>query len=458
MSRRNILLPILSGILLALAFPRFNLWWLAWVALVPFFMVLIHRQSLKASLFYAFCFGLFFFGIHLFWINSLFPFVGWWIFLGWVVLVLFQTLFILLFVFLLRFINPAKIYYPLFLALLWVLVEWIRAAGAFGFSAGDIGYSQAALLPLIQIASFSSVYGVSFLVVLINISLAFFLAKIPGRGFVFSMAILLLLSAYIYGVVVMGEKPKEAEKSIRLSLIQPNIDQRDKLNPNKILYTFKIHEEMTQAAMLDLPDIVIWPETAIFSYLLDDPLLFPRMKKLAKTWILFGTPYYGGGGKIYNSVVALSPGGKISSRYDKEHLVPFGEYLPGRPALYPLLKSVGYYDAEFNIGSEVKPLLASGAKIAAAICFESTFPYLIRKRVAKDSDFILTVTNDAWFGNSAVPYSHLNAGIFRAIENRKYFVQVGNTGISAVIDPYGRILKKSKVGEKTILRFEIPLS
>ena len=158
------------------------------------------------------------------------------------------------------------------------------------------------------------------------------------------------------------------------------------------------------------------------------------------------------------TITVFSPAGKAVSRYDKERPVPFGEYLPFRKILYPVLKGVGYYDSEFAGNPETEVIKAKNLNIATAVCFESTFPDLIRKRVKKDSDFILVVTNDAWFGSSAALEQHLNAGILRAIENRRYLIQAGNTGISAVVDPFGRVLKKTKINQQEILTFEIPLS
>jgi apolipoprotein N-acyltransferase len=250
------------------------------------------------------------------------------------------------------------------------------------------------------------------------------------------------------------------EGRIKLALLQPNIRQEHKLNPSMVQPVFDVHEEMTRQAMKEKPDIIIWPETAIFSYVLHDPPLFRRLQKLARgsrAWLIFGTPHYTGN-KSYNSIVSMSPSGKVVSRYDKQQLVPFGEYLPFRKILYPFLKGVGYYEAEFSSNPRPELIQAKDLKIAAAICFESTFPGLIRKRAKRDSDFILLVTNDAWFNDSSALYFHLNTGIFRAIENRKYFIQVGNTGLTAVIDPYGRILKKTKANRREIVTFEFSIS
>jgi len=455
-----VIYSVISGLLLALAFPKFNLYWLSWIALVPFFIALTKAKSWKESLLCGLLFGLVFFGINLFWLNTLFRFVGGWIVLGWIALILFQTLFILLFVSLLR-ITDYRLRL-LLLPLIWTAIEWLRAWGPFGVTAGDLGYSQASFLPLIQIAAATSVYGISFLIALFNGAVAQLIID-RKRWQALAVAFLLLIGCYSYGHLALGwnqEFPSNIpEQTIKVALIQPNIDQKDKLNPAKVAEIFDIHKKLTEQARQDHPDLIIWPETAIFTYLLRNNFYSSRVKKLAidaKAWLVLGTPHYSEG-NAYNSIVSISPSGEVVARYDKEHLVPFGEYLPFRSILFPLLKGVGYYDSEYSSNPKPQGLTAAGARIAAAVCFESTLPQVIRQRVKEDSDFILLVTNDSWFGNSSALYDHLNCDVFRAIENRKYFIQVGNTGISAIIDPHGRILKRSKVNQREILTFKIPL-
>ncbi|MFH1683668.1 MAG: apolipoprotein N-acyltransferase [Candidatus Margulisiibacteriota bacterium] len=458
----NIILSAVSGCLLSLAFPKANLFWLAWLALIPFFIALYRAKNLKQLLVCGLSFGVIFFGIHLFWMTTLFRFVQLWIVLGWICLVLFQTFFILLFVLILRAFKSKLAANAFVFALLWTAIEWLRAWGPFGVTGGDLGYSQVQFLPLIQIASFASVYGVSFLVVFFNASAAMFLFdKRKWRSLAISLVLIIAATTYgTYVLNVSSRVPRPPSRSIKLALLQPNIDQKNKMNPAMVLPIFKIHEEMSQQAMPDKPDVIVWPETAIFSYVLHDRHLSKRIKALARktnAWLVFGIPHYVGA-SAYNSVVSISPTGEVVSRYDKQHLVPFGEYLPFKPLLYPFLKGIGYYESEFSSNPEPELLKVGELKVSAAVCFESTFPHTIRKRIKEGSNFILLVTNDAWFGDSSALYFHLNTGVFRAIENRKYFIQAGNTGISAIIDPYGRILQKTRTNERDILTFEIPLS
>ncbi|MBU0672271.1 MAG: apolipoprotein N-acyltransferase [Candidatus Margulisbacteria bacterium] len=468
----NIALAAASAVAAALIFPKFNLYWLAWLALVPFFLSLYRAKGWREALCCGFIFGVIFFGIHLAWLLTLFRFVSWWIALGWVCLVLFQTLFILLFVWLFRLSRFVDFANALVIALLWTAIEWLRAWGPFGVTGGDLGYSQVQFLPLIQIASFSSVYGVSFLIVLVNVTIADILMEpaTKRRGsIIFTIALLIVSLSYGF-FVLRGNRPalpagrevysQVPEQSLKVALIQPNIDQRDRLDPRKVKTIFNINKQLTQQALQQKPDVVVWPETSLFTYVLHDQALFAEIKELARqtgVWLVMGVPHYVGN-KAYNSLISISPSGEVVSRYDKQHLVPFGEYLPFRALLYPFLRGVGYYEGAYDSNPQPQQLKVGKLDLAAAICFESTFPYAIRDRVKPGSAFILLVTNDAWFNDSSALYFHLNCGVFRAIENRKYFIQVGNTGISAVVDPYGRILEELPVNQRQVLIFKVPLS
>ena len=168
------MMPLLAGLLLALAFPKFGWWWLAWFALGPFFWSLNRAKDLKQALRCGALFAFPFFAITLFWLTSLARFVGWWAYFGWLTLALYQTIFFLLLATCYFKLAPFKprLFYPFLLSLAWVFIEWLRSVGPFGVSAGGVGYTQTPCLPLIQIASFTTVYGVSWLVVFFNAALA----------------------------------------------------------------------------------------------------------------------------------------------------------------------------------------------------------------------------------------------------------------------------------------------
>jgi apolipoprotein N-acyltransferase len=442
---------IIAGILLGLAFPKAGWFGLAYIALVPFFFTLINVRSAKAAAWAGFFFGMTFFGINLFWITSLSRFVGIWAVLGWLCLIFFQSLFVIAFSIAAQAVRQDL--RPYLIPLAWVVVvEWLRSLGIFGVTAGDLGYSQVALLPLVQIASFSSVYGVSLVIAAWNTALAS-----RSRGYIICM-LLVIASAWVFGLSQLS-RPELPGRSLKFSLIQSNIDQMDKMDPGKVGSIFAVHAALTEQARAEKPDVIVWPETALLTYLLHDQVMLGRVKQLvisSECWVVMGTPHYEGK-QIYNSVISISPSGEVTSRYDKQHPVPFGEFLPFRPLLFPILRYVGYYDNEFTPNPDSRNIRIASFEAATAICFESTFPAFIRERVAEGADFILIVTNDGWFNDSDAPYQHLDQGIMRAVENRKYFIQAANTGLSAVIDPYGRVVARSRMNERTVLTSKITL-
>ncbi|MCU0640762.1 MAG: apolipoprotein N-acyltransferase [Candidatus Margulisbacteria bacterium] len=457
--------PVISGLALAPAFPKFDLWWIAWIALVPFFLALNKAQGAREAARAGLFFSLPFFGLTLWWLTSLTRFVGLWAYLAWFCLVIFQSLFVVIFAYLnFRLCKLHSLWklevrgWSLLQALLWVsVVEWLRAWGPFGVTAGGLGYSQVELTPLLQIASFTQVYGVSFLVVFFNAALAELIA-VRKRWQPLLLSVALVLIALVYGYFSLVPSPSAPSPLVtKIALVQPNIDQFDRMNQNLVNRNFELQAELTRQAARSTPEVIVWPETALFAYILKDPLLFQRFRELARetnAWLVVGTPHYGDDGLIYNSIFALSPSGEVTSRYDKERLVPFGEYLPFRTLLLPVLNRTGYFSQDFSISRVKQPLVVAGQQVAAGVCFESTFPDAMKKRVKSDSAYMLIVTNDAWFGDSAAPYLHLNCGILRAVENRKWLVQCGNSGISAFIDPWGRVVRRTKVNERTILRLE----
>jgi len=454
-------MSILSGLLAALCFPKFNLGFMIWIALVPLFLEIEQKKTSREAALSGFLFGLIFFAINLFWINTLNEFAPVFATLGWLALVIGQSLFIA------AAFSLIKKLQLVITPIIWVFVEWLRTLGPFGISAGGLGYTQAGNLPLIQIASYTTVFGVSFLIVLVNAVIAKIIHNLQKpamepRGLLAGSVVLLItLSIYFWGLSQIPKSPDPSSLNpLTISIIQGNIPQKMKLSYRYNAEVFNIHEDLTRSVFKQKPDLIIWPETTIFSYLLHDPVFLPRIKELAKesgAYLIVGTPQYDDKGNIFNSVVAFSPAGEVVGRYDKQRLVPFGEYLPLRPLFYPILKATNLFYEDFDFGPDTARLLdLPGLKIGAVVCFESTFLEPLRDRVRSGARLLLTVTNDAWFGDSSALPEHLNCGVFRAVENRRYFIQAGNTGISAVIDPYGRILHRTAVNGRGALTFQIP--
>jgi len=246
---------------------------------------------------------------------------------------------------------------------------------------------------------------------------------------------------------------KELGKPIDLAVIQANISQDVKLDYNYAQQIMDAHEIMSRKALSSRPDIIIWPETAVTTYLFESRTMLNKIGRLAaegNNFYLIGTPYRDKG-KIYNSVVALSKRGALIGRYDKQRIIPFGEYLPMRPFFYRLLGDNPLFAEDYNSNPRPGLIDLGIAKVGAVICFESTLPYIVRDKVKRGAQFILVATNDAWFFDSSAPYQHIQAAQVRAVESGMYVVQAANTGVSAIIDPLGRIVKSSKVGQARVL-------
>ena len=200
------------------------------------------------------------------------------------------------------------------------------------------------------------------------------------------------------------------------------------------------------------PGLIVWPETPAPFYLSEDPALRLRMQRIAQdsgSYLLLG--YVGTAGEsVSNSAAVIGPRGNIVSRYDKMHLVPFGEYVPLKRLLFfaeKLVQQVG----DFSPGTTYTISTLDSRRISTVICYESIFPGLVREFVKRGSELIVVITNDGWFGESSAPFQHLRMGIVRAVENRRWIVRSANTGVSAIIDPYGRIVAQTRIGVRTVL-------
>lgn len=452
----GIILSVASGILTALAFPKSDLGFLAWLGLVPFFMAIFSSRKYNSAALYGFVFGfVYFFGAFL-WVLSLSGWVGAWAYAGLIFLSLYQSLFIVLFSLaaLYSIKNFDKRVLVLFIPLLWVFFECLRCVGQFASAGALMGYTQHDNLMMIQIARWVKVYGVSFVVVMVNMVIVSFImtkGKFRDNRANVAFAGVVVCISLIYGAFELSSADVPvAGKPVKISVIQPSLDQAFKMNPANSFLMLDLMCKMSEAASSGSPDIIIWPETAVMNFPERVPGVMSRLSGTARAtgaYLITGAFSYEKG-NLYNSVFCVSPDGRITSRYDKEHLMPFGEYLPFRAILYPLLRGTGYFDQDQSPNHRPVSLQAGSCRIGTMICFESLFSGIAAER-AKDADLLLTVTNDAWFGNSSAAQQHIIAGSFRAIENRKYFIQAANNGISALIDPWGRVVAKTGLWDRT---------
>jgi len=485
----GLLLAGVSGLLLPFCFPKFDLGMLAWIALIPLHFAIEGKRRSQA-----------------FWIGCLTGTIGFMGIMAWVVtamhtygkvpLPISYAILLLLAAYLgvyvglycaglvwFRGLIPR---YGLLLApCLWVSLELLRTYILSGLPWALLGYSQYKQIDLIQFADHTGVYGVSFIIVLVNVALAesilwlmpllrgFRPARLPWE--LMTAAAMLLTLAWSYGLgisdgALLSDVPRT---SFTVGVVQPNIDQAVKWDTAFREETLNRYERLTDRLEAST-DLVVWPEAAT-------PFLFERepeyqlrlvaLANRAQAPLLFGSPalrhYPDRRPYLLNSAYLLSPEGHLLGRYDKHHLVPFGEYIPLKSSvlffLDKLVEGIGDFEAgpgpiilsftpranPTGTASAASP--AKPVKFGVLICYEVIFPDLVRRFAANGAEFFVTITNDAWFGDSSAPSQHFSMVVFRSVENHLAFARSANTGISGFIDPFGRIVEATPIfTEQTI--------
>ena len=451
-------LALLSGSFLFLSFPRWEFYILAWIGLIPLFFA-IQNQSISKSFILGWIAGAVYFTGTLSWVTISMHNYGKipWIISYFLMLLLVSYLAIYagLFSALLQSATQYKSGPLLLLAPpLWTALEWMRGHLLTGFPWSDLAYSQYRLLPVIQIADIGSVYIVGFLIVLVNT--AFFIIlrtgwvekRIAVKECVIVLSILLLTIAYGY---LRLSEPMGQDSTLSVAVIQGNIEQDKKWDKEFRDQTVQTYKRLTLSTLQtgSHPDLVVWPESAAPFFFATEPAYqteFSQLTREGKFYLLFGSPAFepapSGKVALLNSAYLLSPTTEIPSRYDKMHLVPFGEYVPLSSLLFFVNKMVEGI-GEFIPGRQATVMNAASAKVGTVICFEVIFPEVVRQFVRNGATIMTTITNDAWFGDSAAPHQHFSMVVFRAIENRVPFARAANTGISGFIDAYGNITKRT---------------
>lgn len=431
---RTISAIALSAGLLNIAFPQVEWWPLAWVALVPLLLIL-DGKSFRICFWAAYCAGLLFFALTLGWfIHVTVP--------GAAVLIAYLSLFFGAFGAAVHFSQRLGLIQRLvFLPCVWVLLEYARAHLLSGFGWVLLGHSQAKNLAMIQIADLTGVYGVSFLVMLVNVFIAMSVRIKPGQKALWRKAhiavIVVLVLAASYGTRLLKQAP--AWPSVRVGVVQPNIAQELKWDPSLQPWIVQKTIRLSQDLQAQAPQLVVWPETSLPGIIGEEQELFGAIALQAKgsqTPILMGA-VTAEEGKYYNSAFLIDAQGKTAGRYDKIHLVPFGEYLPLRPLLGWINRFVPLED--FTEGKDYALLSADGVPpFGVLICFEDTVSEVRRNFVRAGAQFLVNMTNDAWFKDTKAPFLHAQAATFGSIEHRRSLVRSANTGFSGFIDPLGR--------------------
>jgi len=369
----------------------------------------------------------------------------------------------------------------------WTAIEYVRSIGDLGFPWLPLAHTQTYYKGLIQYASYTSVYGVSFWVVSLNVLLLALWRFRENKRWVIGLSIVLILffvTPYLYSLAIMPQT-KEPQEQIRVGMVQGNVDPYQKWEKNFIEENFQLYERLSREVAETKPDVVIWPETAATTWLCREGREVQRMRRLAgeiSAPILTGIPdcvfLSAKDYRTYNAAALIYGDGRPIPSYGKMHLVPFAERVPFEddiPFFKEWLAKLEMGEGNWSPGSEIKLFeLAAPAtdgqsqppvrQVAAVICFESIFPEEVAAFVRQGADLLVVITNDAWFGRPSVPfwlsggiYQHAQIAIFRAIENRISIARCANTGMTMTIDPYGHIQKRAPLFAEAVLADSLPV-
>ncbi|HEX2695911.1 MAG TPA: apolipoprotein N-acyltransferase [Acidobacteriota bacterium] len=456
-----------SGALTALAFPKFDVSLLAWVSLIPLFYAL--SQSRPGQAFrYGLVSGLGFYGLLLYWVPavpahfgdmsvplSLFVYL---------LFILFLALFWASFGFAFAKVRAA---FPdgayLAAPFLWVAFEYALTYVLTGFPWGLLGYSQYRDTPFIQLASWTGVYGISFVLVLVQSTFVLAMTRRAKAPFFAAMA--LLVAVHAAGALSM-RSAVPGGPPFKASVIQGNTSSDiywDAISTEETMAIFRAHMDLTRRAYDGGARLVVWPEFTV-------PLCFSCPGGIYRTFreeltrfvhekgctLLLGTNETSGPPereRYFNTALCLHPDGS-STRYAKMHLVPFGEYTPYTKVFF-FIEKVTHAIGDITPGREYVLHEHAGRKFGSPICYEIIFPDLVRRFADKGADFLVTITNDGWYGRTSAPRQHFAIAVFRAVENRRFLLRAATTGVSGIIDPRGRVLAESPIMTTAVLTGDI---
>ena len=486
------LAAVSSGLLCTGCFPPFDQTWLCWIALTPLIAAIwfsgkASRHSWVRNLLLGYVAGLAFFWTVLSWLTTVTV-------LGWFVLEFYMAIYFALWAWFCGLVRPREIKeeprstkwdqmlaqagrdrppprsswtrstnnlaLAFLLAAAWATQEWLRGWVFSGWGWNGLGVALHATWPLIQIAEFTGVAGLSFMVAFANV-----IAVTTARRLVLEACThamrphfdLTLTMAAIVGVLTFGLRAAQISpptKPLRIAAVQANVPQNQKFDPQ---FTKKIFDQFRRLSEIALrsnppPDLLVWPESSMPGPVLEDRESYQFVTDLAASTdsdLLLGT-IDEEGGRAYNAALLISDGGERVQLYRKLHLVPFGEYVPGRYRVPLLARIVGdQVPGDFDAGKDytVFGLTNNDVQVAPLICFEDTLGELARRFVLPTdtnpgANLLVDITNDGWFLRSAGSHQHLANAIFRCVETRRPMVRAANTGVTCFVNELGRITQR----------------
>jgi apolipoprotein N-acyltransferase len=495
----QIWLCLCSGLLSALAFSTLSTGWVIWFALVPFFHVLYREPlTLRRGAFYGWLFGMAFYIGAIHWLKELHP-LTWLpgvtdtlslliVYGGLLGISLVVSVWPTLFGLLLAWLKPqsrgAQVVIP---ALLWILMEWAQELGDVSLPWARLAVSQFQDLPLLQVVPLAGPMLIAGVIVAFNAALNGFISEFapdpnPRRYWHYpafqplTLTTLVVLVLHLYGWQRLAGAPaaQSAQQGVTVGLIQGSIPQGQKWGSaeqywQNVREIEKIYFDLSTQALAQTPEktprLLIWPESAvplIIRYFPEYERHFSRFVQQHNTYLLTGmfdrktweSP-------SLNGAVLFTPAGKMDGWYYKRQLVPFGEFFPYRaqlaalPGIGALVSALNPMKDDVQPGTSAALMNTPLGKVGTLICFESVYPHVARQSVREGAQLLAIVTNDGWYRDAIALYQHNAHAVLRALENGRYVLRAGNTGISSLIDPWGRIQTQSAPMARTFLSFQL---
>ena len=446
-----------------LSFPPLNFSFSAFFAL-SFLFYLSYGKTKRKALLIFFVAGIIVSLIHLHWLLLLEvePWVEKFLIVGFLLLVLYLSIYWAIFGYLFAHFTQIGFGLREFLVIpsIWVIFEFIRSKGVIGFPWVPLWLSQLGNLPLAQSVSLFGPFGLSFLIVLLNIALFWtYIDRKRGLRTLISVFLLVIILSF-WGKLRM-ENLKDEKRELKVAIFQPNVLPRYLFEAGEWKETEEAYLELNKS-LEDSVDLIVFSESALPGFYKTSKLNKELIGKiLAKhpAYIIIGSADFERKEeefKLYNTAFLLDEKGFIVNKYHKTHLVPFGEWIPYEDHI-PFLKNLDFGQGDYLPGKELVLFRVKNVNLGTLICFESIFPEISREYVRKGADILVNITSDGWYGKSIGPLEHFELARFRAIETGSPIIRAAKTGISAYIDERGRIVRKIGLFKRGILVVNVKL-
>jgi len=458
---------LFSAALLIVSFPDFDVWPLAWFALIPLLFVVARQPKTIAAFLLGWIFGTVFFFGSCYWLTySIIHFGGFspliaypMLVPGAVVLGFFPATFAAALACLVKKWGTRALALA---PLLWAPLEWARLE-ATGQLWNAIGYSQAFHPRLIQTAAWGGVYLVGFLIILVNAVITFLLLKRNKEALLITSVALAFVALIVFSALRSDETSVLVTRPSAIVIaIQPNVPMELVKSKDELEQLRLRHFEMSQKTLLSLPDdgtsrLLIWPESPMnFTYGTDQNFrdLLTAFAKQHHTSVLLNSLETAPNDGVYNSALFINEEGKLAAQYDKIRLLPFGEYVP-LPQWMPGAGLIRGIVGDFTPGTNYALMNVGDARAGVFICIESAYPTIARRFTHDGADVLINISNDGYLGPTAVLRQHLANAVFRATENNRPLMRVTNTGITAFIEPNGGVRDATRAFQQEVRVWEV---